>query len=250
MAAIRRQVGPDFIGATAKRPGPGPVPQVAGADYLGVGACFPSPTKPNAKGITREALADICAAVSLPVVAIGGITLQNARQLQGVGMAGLAVISALFAAPDITTAARDLLALSRHLSEGGGAMKTALTIARSDSSGGAGIQADLKTMTLNGVYAMSVLTALTAQNTLGVTGILPVPPAFLVQQMDAVFSDIPPDAVKIGMVASAPLIEAIGSGCGSTAPSTSSWTPLWSPPAAPACWTGAETTLTPSLPLA
>ena len=89
-------------------------------------------------------------------------------------------------------------------------MKTALTIAGSDSSGGAGIQADLKTMTLNGVYAMSVLTALTAQNTLGVTGILPVPPAFLVQQMDAVFSDIPPDAVKIGMVASAPLIEAIG----------------------------------------
>ena len=93
--------------------------QAAGADYLGVGACFPSPTKPNAKGITREALADICAAVSLPVVAIGGITLQNARQLQGVGMAGLAVISALFAAPDITTAARDLLALSRHLTEGG-----------------------------------------------------------------------------------------------------------------------------------
>ena len=107
VAAIRRQVGPDFlIGATA-------------ADYLGVGACFPSPTKPNAKGITREALADICAAVSLPVVAIGGITLQNARQLQGVGMAGLAVISSLFAAPDITTAARDLLALSRHLTEGG-----------------------------------------------------------------------------------------------------------------------------------
>ena len=86
---------------------------------LGGGACFPSPTIPNAKGITREALADICAAVSLPVVAIGGITLQNARQLQGVGMAGLAVISALFAAPDITTAARDLLALSRHLTEGG-----------------------------------------------------------------------------------------------------------------------------------
>ncbi len=96
-----------------------PVALAAGADYLGVGACFPSPTKPNAKGITREALADICAAVSLPVVAIGGITLQNARQLQGVGMAGLAVISALFAAPDITTAARDLLALSRHLTEGG-----------------------------------------------------------------------------------------------------------------------------------
>ena len=120
VADIRRQVGPDFlIGATAKTLDQALAAQAAGADYLRVGACFPSPTKPNAKGITREALADICAAVSLPVVAIGGITLQNARQLQGVGMAGLAVISALFAAPDITTAARDLLALSRHLTEGG-----------------------------------------------------------------------------------------------------------------------------------
>lgn len=120
VADIRRQAEPGFlIGATAKTLDQARAAQAAGADYLGVGACFPSPTKPNAVGITREALADICAAVSLPVVAIGGITLQNARQLQGAGMAGLAVISALLAAPDITTAARDLLALSRHLTEGG-----------------------------------------------------------------------------------------------------------------------------------
>ena len=88
-------------------------------------------------------------------------------------------------------------------------MRTALTIAGSDSSGGAGIQADIKTMTMNGVYAMSAITALTAQNTTGVTGILEVTPDFLKQQLDAVFTDIRPDAVKIGMVASAPLIEAI-----------------------------------------
>ena len=88
-------------------------------------------------------------------------------------------------------------------------MKTALTIAGSDSSGGAGIQADLKAMTLNGVYAMSAITALTAQNTTGVRGILEATPAFLAQQIDAVFEDIPPDAVKIGMVSSAPLIEVI-----------------------------------------
>ena len=81
-------------------------------------------------------------------------------------------------------------------------MKTALTIAGSDSSGGAGIQADIKTMLTNGVYAMSAVTALTAQNTQGVRGILPVPPAFLRQQMEAVFDDIRPDAVKIGMVCS------------------------------------------------
>ncbi len=88
-------------------------------------------------------------------------------------------------------------------------MKTALSIAGSDSSGGAGIQADIKTMTLNGVYAMSAITALTAQNTIGVTGIWEVAPEFLRKQIDAVFEDIRPDAVKIGMVASAELIESI-----------------------------------------
>lgn len=88
-------------------------------------------------------------------------------------------------------------------------MKTALTIAGSDSSGGAGIQADIKTMTMNGVYAMSVLTALTAQNTTGVSEISAVTPQFLVQQIDAVFCDIRPDAVKIGMVSSGELIRAI-----------------------------------------
>ena len=88
-------------------------------------------------------------------------------------------------------------------------MKTALTIAGSDCSGGAGIQADLKTMTMNGVYAMSAITALTAQNTTGVTGILEVAPDFLQQQIDMVFDDIVPDAVKIGMVASGELIRVI-----------------------------------------
>ena len=88
-------------------------------------------------------------------------------------------------------------------------MKTALSIAGSDSSGGAGIQADLKTMTMNGVYAMSAATALTAQNTTGVTAILNVPAEFLAKQIDAVFEDIRPDAVKIGMVSSAELIETI-----------------------------------------
>lgn len=87
--------------------------------------------------------------------------------------------------------------------------KTALTIAGSDSSGGAGIQADLKTMTLNGVYAMSAVTALTAQNTTGVTAIQEATPVFLRQQLDAVFEDIYPDAVKIGMVSSDALIRVI-----------------------------------------
>lgn len=88
-------------------------------------------------------------------------------------------------------------------------MKTALTIAGSDSGGGAGIQADIKTMTMNGVFATCAVTALTAQNTLGVSGITEVAPNFLAQQIGAVFTDIRPGAVKIGMVSSGGLIETI-----------------------------------------
>ena len=88
-------------------------------------------------------------------------------------------------------------------------MKTALTIAGSDSSGGAGIQADIKTMTVNGVYAMSAVTALTAQNTTGVYGILESTPEFLANQLDCIFTDIFPDAVKTGMVSSVGLIQVI-----------------------------------------
>ncbi len=86
-------------------------------------------------------------------------------------------------------------------------LPTVLTIAGSDCSGGAGIQADIKTMTVNGVYAMSAITALTAQNTTGVCGIMEVTPDFLGQQLDAVFEDIYPDAVKIGMIPSVCLLE-------------------------------------------
>ena len=90
-------------------------------------------------------------------------------------------------------------------------MRTALTIAGSDSSGGAGIQADIKTMIANGVYAMSAITALTAQNTTGVSGIYEVSPEFLAEQLDCIFTDIFPDAVKTGMVSSSALIEVIAS---------------------------------------
>ncbi len=88
-------------------------------------------------------------------------------------------------------------------------IKTALTIAGSDSSGGAGIQADIKTMTCNGVFAMSAITALTAQNTTGVTAIQEVPPDFLKEQIKDVVTDIFPDAVKTGMVSSSALIKTI-----------------------------------------
>ena len=91
-------------------------------------------------------------------------------------------------------------------------MKTVLTIAGSDCSGGAGIQADIKTMIMNGVYAMSVITALTAQNTTGVFGIQETPVEFVDQQMDCVFQDIFPDAVKIGMLSSPEIMHHVAAG--------------------------------------
>ena len=91
-------------------------------------------------------------------------------------------------------------------------MKTVLTIAGSDCSGGAGIQADIKTMIMNGVYAMSVITALTAQNTTGVFGIQESPVEFVDQQMECVFQDIFPDAVKIGMLSSPEIMHHVAAG--------------------------------------
>lgn len=88
-------------------------------------------------------------------------------------------------------------------------MRTVLTIAGSDCSGGAGIQADIKTITAHKLYAMSAIAALTAQNTTGVYGILDVAPEFVAQQLDCIFTDIYPDAVKIGMVSSSSIIEVI-----------------------------------------
>ena len=88
-------------------------------------------------------------------------------------------------------------------------MKKVLTIAGSDCSGGAGIQADIKTITAHKMYAMSAITSLTAQNTTGVYGIMDADPQFVRQQLDAIFTDILPDAVKIGMVSAAGIIEAI-----------------------------------------
>lgn len=109
VAEIRRLAGPDFlIGATAKTVAQAQAAQADGADYIGVGAVFPSPTKPNAVGITKEELAAICASVTIPAVAIGGITRDNLPQLSGCGAVGAAVVSALFGAPDIRAAAQEL----------------------------------------------------------------------------------------------------------------------------------------------
>ena len=109
VAQIRKRTGSGFIiGATAKTVEQAKNAEAAGADYLGVGAVFPSPTKKNAIRITTEQLKEICSSVKIPAVAIGGITLENLHELYGGGMSGIAVVSALFAAEDIKSAAERL----------------------------------------------------------------------------------------------------------------------------------------------
>lgn len=178
-----------------------------GADYLGVGAMFSTDTKKDASHVSFATLKDICTNVDIPVVAIGGINDHNVIQLTGSGIAGIAVISAIFAKDNIEDATKQLKEkISRLVHQ---TMPACLTIAGSDCSGGAGIQADLKTMLANRVYGMSAITALTAQNTTGVTNIYEVSDEFLKQQLDSIFTDIYPEAVKIGMVSSQNLIIAI-----------------------------------------
>lgn len=204
---VRKLIGPDkILGVSAQTVEQAKLAEEAGADYLGVGAVFPTSSKSDAVEVPRQTLIDICEAVSIPVVAIGGITADNIGQLKGCGVAGAAVISEIFAAEDITAATKDLGQAVQHMLND---LPTALTIAGSDSSGGAGIQADLKTMITNNVYGMSAITALTAQNTTGVKNVMNVTPEFLRDELDEIFTDIYPDAVKIGMVSEASLIRVI-----------------------------------------
>lgn len=204
---VRKLIGDEMIlGVSAQTVEQALEAQNAGADYLGVGAVFHTDTKTDADDVSSETLKEICNAVNIPVVAIGGINKGNIMELKGTDIDGVALVSAIFAADNIEEECKELYTLSKAMIKH---TKTALTIAGSDSSGGAGIQADIKTMTANGVYAMSAITALTSQNTMGVKGIFEVTPEFLKEQLDCVFTDIFPDAVKIGMVASGELIKVI-----------------------------------------
>ena len=172
--------------------------QEAGADYVGFGAVYPTASKevPAIQG--PKALAALKAELRIPVVAIGGITRDNAGALVDCGADAVAVISSVLSARSPGLAACELaLLFNRRAPYPRGAV---LTVAGSDSGGGAGIQGDLKTITLLGSYGASVLTALTAQNTRGVSSIHPVPPAFLAEQLEAVLSDLPIDVVKVGML--------------------------------------------------
>ena len=178
-----------------------------GADYLGVGAIFSTQTKNDAQDVSMKTLNEICQKADIPVVAIGGINQVNVLEFMGIDLDGVAIVSSIFGSEDIQKASSLLKdKIQRIVSN---KMPTCLTIAGSDSSGGAGIQADLKTMLANRVYAMSVIAALTAQNTTGVDAIYDVDASFVASQMDSVFTDIYPMAVKIGMVSQKEVILAI-----------------------------------------
>ncbi|MEU4017183.1 bifunctional hydroxymethylpyrimidine kinase/phosphomethylpyrimidine kinase [Microbacterium sp. NPDC028030] len=174
-------------------------------DYLGVGVIRPTATKPDHPApLGIEGFREFAARSPLPCVAIGGVGIDDTEHLSAAGAAGLAVVSALCTAEDPAAAAAEFR--KRWLAA---SVPRVLSIAGSDPSGGAGIQADLKSIAANGGYGMAVLTALTAQNTRGVRAVHVPPVDFLRSQLEAVSDDVVIDAVKIGMLADASVIRTV-----------------------------------------
>ena len=199
VAAARNLLGPDkIIGVSTHTLDEALRAQADGADYLGFGAMYPTGSKMITQMPGTAGLAAVRDQVRLPIVAIGGISPGNACRVIEAGANAVAVISSVLSAPRPELAVAELrLLFNRTASFPRGAV---LTVAGSDSGGGAGIQADLKTITLLGSYGASVLTALTAQNTRGVHSIHGLPPSFVKDQLQAVLSDLPIDVIKTGML--------------------------------------------------
>jgi hydroxymethylpyrimidine kinase/phosphomethylpyrimidine kinase/thiamine-phosphate diphosphorylase len=209
LAEARTLLGPErIIGTSNRTPDQAAASVRAGADYIAVGSIFPTGTKQDAVLVGLETLREIRRAVDTPLVAIGGIDRDGAGDVIDAGADAVAVISAVMGDPDPALAARELALLFNRT--GPWPRGRVLTIAGSDSGGGAGIQADIKTVTLLGSYAMSAITALTAQNSLGVRGVHPVPAAFVAAQIDAVAKDLSPDVIKTGMLHSGEIVSLIG----------------------------------------
>ncbi len=198
--------------------------EALGCTYITAGHVFDTDCKKGLPGRGLAFLEKISKSVSVPVYAIGGICPQNAPYVRRAGASGFCIMSSAMVCEDPQRlidafADRPLPRTKSELDDCPSprtkpeldrpAMKTALSIAGSDSSGGAGIQADIKTMIMHGVYAMTAITAVTAQNTTGVRSIQEISPSCLADQLDAVFEDIFPDAIKIGMVSSPELIRVI-----------------------------------------
>ncbi len=181
--------------------------EMAGADYIGVGSVFPTETKDDAELVGLETLRKIRRAVKIPIVAIGGIGWTNGAEALDAGADALAVISAIADDTNPALAARELSLLfnSKKAPE----ETRVMTIAGSDPGGGAGIQADLKSIALLGSYGTSAITVLTAQNTLGVQGLSPASAGFIVKQAEAVLEDIGTDTLKTGMLYNAEIVSGV-----------------------------------------
>ena len=208
IAAARELLGPGrIIGKSTHNLEEALQAEQEGADYIGFGAMYPTDSK-NVTHIAGTAgLSAIRDRVRLPIVAIGGITVSNACRVVDAGADAVAVISSVLSNPRPDCAVAELKLLfnrSRPFPRG-----SVLTVAGSDSGGGAGIQADIKTITLLGGYACSVLTALTAQNTRGVSSIHGLPASFVIEQLETVLADIPVNVIKTGMLHTPAIISAL-----------------------------------------
>ncbi|MEV7633664.1 bifunctional hydroxymethylpyrimidine kinase/phosphomethylpyrimidine kinase [Microbacterium sp. NPDC089318] len=220
VADARRLLGPDaLIGLTANTAAHLDVVRALPAgtvDYIGVGVISPTATKPDhppALGV--EGFRALAADSPVPAVAIGGIGVDDIAPLREAGAAGVAVVSAICAADDAWRAAHEI----RRRWTARTAPRV-LSIAGSDPSGGAGIQADLKSIAAHGGYGMAAITALTAQNTRGVRGVHVPPAEFLHAQLSALSDDIQIDAVKIGMLADAEVIVTVAEWLAAHRPAT------------------------------
>jgi hydroxymethylpyrimidine kinase/phosphomethylpyrimidine kinase/thiamine-phosphate diphosphorylase len=169
-----------------------------GADYVAIGSIFPTTSKEDTSEVGIKMLQRVRKAVRIPVVAIGGMTPEGAYLSIQAGADSVAVLSAIMDDGEPARVAKEFsLLFNCHQDEPRGRV---LTIAGSDSGGGAGIQADIKTITLLGSYASSAITALTAQNTLGITEAYSVESDFVAKQIEAVLDDIGTDTIKTGML--------------------------------------------------
>ncbi|WP_020675347.1 bifunctional hydroxymethylpyrimidine kinase/phosphomethylpyrimidine kinase [Geopsychrobacter electrodiphilus] len=169
-----------------------------GADYIALGSIFPTSSKDAPELVGIDALRKVRRAIRVPLVAIGGIDITGADLAIDAGADAVAVISSVMQDRSPGIAAREIsLLFNRKLGRPRGRV---LTIAGSDCGGGAGIQADLKTISLLGSYGSCVITALTAQNTLGVKGVFPIDSNFVTEQLNAVLDDIGTDTIKTGML--------------------------------------------------
>lgn len=201
----RRIIGPNkLIGMSTRTVDQALKAEMYGADYIAVGSMFPTATKDDAELVGPETLRKVRRAVKLPVVAIGGINAVNGAELIDAGADALAVISAVADDRHPSLAAREISLLfnRRRPRE----TTRVMTVAGSDSGGGAGIQADLKTIALLGSYGTSAITVLTAQNTCGVQGLSPASAGFIVKQMELVLADIGTDTMKTGMLYSEEIV--------------------------------------------